>query len=82
MKNKIFEKPTFDFSDLVLLYDCNYHNRNIAAHDLDEGAALYKYAESTKGNILEIGRRWGGVLLPAAIKTNGGLRKLCQMVKH
>jgi len=60
MKNKIFEKPTFDFSDLVLLYDCNYHNRNIAAHDLDEGAALYKYAETTTGNILEIGRRWGG----------------------
>ena len=60
IKNKIFDEPTFDFSDLVFLYDCNYHNRNVASHDFDEGAALYKYAKRTEGNILEIGRRWGG----------------------
>jgi len=64
MENKIFEKLSFDFSDLVFLYDCNYHNRNVASHDFDEGAALYKYSKVCEGNVLEIGRRWGGSTCP------------------
>lgn len=51
------------FEDLVFLFSCDNRNRGIVRLNFDEAACLWKAVKSTKGPILEIGRRHGGSTL-------------------
>jgi predicted O-methyltransferase YrrM len=56
------------FEDLAWLFTCDSRNRGIIAQGFNEAAMLWKAAQATAGNILEIGRKRGGstVILAAA----------------
>jgi predicted O-methyltransferase YrrM len=56
------------FEDLAWLFTCDSRNRGLIRQDFDEAALLWKAVKATSGNILEIGRNFGGstVLLAAA----------------
>jgi hypothetical protein len=60
IKNKVFEKTSYGFEDLCLLFDCNFHNRKVIRMDFDEAAAIFKYVRNSDGNVLELGRRYAG----------------------
>ena len=60
--------PTGGFEDLAWLFTCDSRNRGLIRQGFDEAALLWKAVKVTSGNILEIGRNFGGstVLLAAA----------------
>lgn len=47
---------------LAHLFNCSNRNRGILRMNFDEAALLYGYARESCGNVLEIGRRFGGSL--------------------
>ncbi|MDO8370146.1 MAG: class I SAM-dependent methyltransferase [Candidatus Nitrotoga sp.] len=51
------------FEDIVFLFTCDNRNRGIVRLNFDEAACLWKAVKSTRGPILEIGRRHGGSTL-------------------
>lgn len=57
-----------NFEDLAWLFRCDNRNRGIIRQNFDEAALLWKSVKSSRGPILEIGRRHGGttVLLISA----------------
>jgi predicted O-methyltransferase YrrM len=57
-----------NFEDIVFLFTSDNRNRGIIRMNFDEAACLWKAVKSTRGDILEVGRRHGGstVLLLAA----------------
>ena len=59
--------PTGGFEDLAWLFTCDSRNRGLIRQGFDEAALLWKAVKATSGNILEIGRNFGGstVLLAA-----------------
>jgi len=59
------------FEDLAFLFACENRNRGILRMNFDEAALLWKAVRATDGEVLEIGRRYGGstVLLLAASAT-------------
>jgi len=61
-------RPTEGFEDLTWLFACDSRNRGLIRQGFNEAALLWKVAKATSGNILEIGRNFGGstVLLAAA----------------
>src|SRR5579864_6129501 len=61
-------KPGQSFEDLAWLFTCDSRNRGLIRQGFDEAAVLWKAVRATSGNILEIGRNFGGstVLLAAA----------------
>jgi hypothetical protein len=52
-----------NFEDTTFLFTCDNRNRGIVRLNFDEAACLWKAVKSTKGTILEIGRRHGGSTL-------------------
>lgn len=58
------------FEDLMYLFSSMPENRNIIRLNLREAALLYKIAQKTDGDIVEIGRKYGGsaLLLASASK--------------
>ena len=65
----VIESATSDgFEDLAWLFTCDSRNRGLIRQGFDEAALLWKAVKATSGNILEIGRNFGGstVLLAAA----------------
>ncbi|HST29319.1 MAG TPA: class I SAM-dependent methyltransferase [Chthoniobacterales bacterium] len=56
------------FDDLAWLFLCDSRNRGLIRQGFDEAALLWKATKAASGNILEIGRNFGGstVLLAAA----------------
>lgn len=56
------------FEDLAWLFTCDSRNRGLIRQGFDEAALLWKAVKATAGNVLEIGRNFGGstVLLAAA----------------
>lgn len=48
--------------NLAHLFTCNNRNRGLIRMNFDEAACLYRYAKESGGNVLEIGRRFGGSL--------------------
>src|ERR1051325_2379076 len=56
------------FEDLAWLFTCDSRNRGIIRQGFDEAALLWRAVKATSGNILEIGRNFGGstVLLATA----------------
>lgn len=60
--------PGDGLEDLAWLFTCDSRNRGLIRQGFDEAALLWKAAKSTAGNILEIGRNFGGstVLLAVA----------------
>lgn len=48
--------------NLAYLFTCDNRNRGLLRMNFDEAACLYRYAQQSGGNILEIGRRFGGSL--------------------
>jgi len=62
-------KPGLSFEDLAWLFTCDSRNRGLIRQGFDEAALLWKAVKATTGNILEIGRNFGGstVLLTAAV---------------
>jgi hypothetical protein len=63
--------PSGGFEDLTWLFICDSRNRGLIRQGFDEAALLWKAAKATAGNILEVGRNFGGstVLLAAAAPT-------------
>ena len=61
-------EPSESFEDLVWLFTCDSRNRGLIRQGFDEAALLWKAVKATAGNVLEIGRNFGGstVLLAAA----------------
>jgi Methyltransferase domain len=59
------------FEDLAWLFTCDSRNRGLIRQGFDEAALLWKAVQATRGNILEVGRNFGGstVLLAAAAPT-------------
>lgn len=59
---------TTGFEDLAFLFTCENRNRHILRMNFDEAAMLWKAARATYGDVLEVGRRYGGstVLLATA----------------
>ena len=64
--------PGHNFEDLTWLFTCDSRNRGLIRQGFDEAALLWKTVKATGGNILEIGRNFGGstVLLTAAAGTD------------
>ena len=60
--------PGEGLEDLPWLFTCDSRNRGLIRQGFDEAALLWKAVKATTGNILEIGRNFGGstVLLAAA----------------
>ena len=60
--------PAGGFEDLAWLFTCDSRNRGLIRQGFDEAALLWKAVKTTTGNILEIGRNFGGstVLLAVA----------------
>jgi len=60
--------PDAGFEDLAFLFACENRNRCILRMNFDEAALLWKAARATHGDVLEVGRRYGGstVLLATA----------------
>lgn len=58
------------FEDMAFLFDCQNANRWIIRMNLDEAAELWRWAHTSPGDIVEIGRLFGGstYLLAAAAK--------------
>ena len=56
------------FEDLAWLFTCDSRNRGLIRQGFNEAALLWKAVKATSGNILEVGRNFGGstVLLAAA----------------
>ena len=56
------------FENLTWLFTCDSRNRGIIRQGFDEAALLWRAVKATSGNILEIGRNFGGstVLLATA----------------
>lgn len=52
-----------NFEDLIYLFETGVESRGIMRVDLDEAALLYKYVQKSQGNIVEIGRKYGGSAL-------------------
>lgn len=63
------------FEDIVYLFNCGQESRGIVRLDLDEASMLYKYVKKTKGNVVEIGRKYGGSAILIASAMDGD-RKL------
>src|SRR5262245_1327740 len=63
---------TIGFEELTWLFTCDSRNRGLVRQGFDEAALLWKAVKATSGNILEIGRNFGGstVLLAAATPPN------------
>lgn len=59
------------FEDLAWLFTCDSRNRGLIRQGFDEAALLWKAVKATSGNIVEVGRNFGGstVLLAAAAPT-------------
>jgi len=49
-----------NFEDMAFLFQCDNRNRGIIRMNFDEVALLWKCVKRSYGNILEIGRRYGG----------------------
>lgn len=49
-----------DFAEMAWLFDTSNRNRGIIRQNIDEAALLWKAVRSTRGPVLEIGRRHGG----------------------
>ena len=60
--------PGEGLEDLAWLFTCDSRNRGLIRQGFDEAALLWKAVKATAGNILEIGRNFGGstVLLAVA----------------
>ena len=60
--------PREGFEDLAWLFQCDSRNRGLIRQGFDEAALLWKAVKAVSGNILEVGRNFGGstVLLAAA----------------
>ena len=60
--------PGEGLEDLAWLFTCDSRNRGLIRQGFDEAALLWKAVKATTGNILEIGRNFGGstVLLAVA----------------
>lgn len=60
--------PSEGFEDLAWLFTCDSRNRGLIRQGFNEAALLWRAVKATGGNILEIGRNYGGstVLLAAA----------------
>ena len=60
-----------DFEELIWLFTSDKNSRGIVRLNIAEGALLYKYCKKVcNGNILEIGRKYGGstALMAAPLK--------------
>jgi len=65
------------FEDLSWLFTCDSRNRGIARLNFDEAALLYRAVRATEGDMLEIGRRFGGstvIMLEASGGDTGSRR--------
>jgi hypothetical protein len=60
--------PSEGFEDLAWLFTCDSRNRGLIRQGFNEAGLLWKSVKATGGNVLEIGRNYGGstVLLAAA----------------
>lgn len=59
------------FEDLAWLFKCDHRNRGILRLDFDEAAVLWRAAQQTRGDVLEIGRLLGGSTVLLAMATEG-----------
>lgn len=64
-----------EFENMTWLFNCAMSNRGIVRLNFDEAACLWRAVRSSKGPILEIGRRFGGSLALIAAAA-GKLRKI------
>ena len=57
-----------NFEELAYLFKSSKHNRHLIRLNIKEAALLYKMVKKSQGDIIEIGRRYGGstVLLASA----------------
>lgn len=71
------------FEEIVYLFSCGHQNRGLIRLDLNEAALLYKYVKRTHGDIVEIGRKYGGsAVLIAAAMNDGQTIHSIDIVNH
>ena len=61
-----------NFEELMSLFSSSVENRGIVRLNLLEAAILYKYTKEANGDVVEIGRKYGGsaILMASALKND------------